>query len=174
MSFFNGPTRKSALSTVTKAQAENSVDTTTYSWSPIRVWDSIKEWWTGITSSDIATSATGDVAATNLQSAIVELAAEKQAKLATLVDEGSSFNTNSLDDVTDNAKEYRATAAITVTLETYTDKPDGFQFIVMAVGGNVTFAGTFVGQGGKTVCAQGSCAWVIRDSAGWKVYGVTV
>lgn len=137
------------LAAASQAQAEDPAGITLLSWTAQRIWQAIAKWWAGVVGT-------------------------LQPKLATIVDKGVSFDTSTLDDVTDNAKDYRATAAITITLETYTDKPEGFQFAVMAVGGAVTFAGTFVGQGGKTICAQGSCAWVIRDSAGWKVYGVTL
>jgi hypothetical protein len=64
-------------------------------------------------------------------------------------------------------------AALTITLETYTSRVEGEQFAVMAVGGDVTFAGTFVGQGGFTVLAQGSIAYVVRDALSWRVFGVT-
>src|SRR5512133_3078964 len=69
--------------------------------------------------------------------------AVKLARIADIVDKGASFNTSTLDDVTDNAKMLNCTQALTITLETYTDKPEGFQFGGMAAGGIVTFVGTY-------------------------------
>lgn len=60
----------------------------------------------------------------------------------------------------------RATASITLQLELYTQRSNGFQFTVMAVGGDVT-----INDGStNTICPQGSYAWVIRDETGWQVY----
>lgn len=97
----------------------------------------------------------------------------RQLRLATIVDKGVSFNTSTLDDVTDNAKMLNCTAAITITLETYTDKPEGFQFGGMAAGGIVTFVGTYERVSTFDKVPVDGMFYVIRKADGWHVGGVT-
>jgi hypothetical protein len=85
--------------------------------------------------------------------------------------DGSIWNINSND--LSSGDIIAATAGLTLTLEDYTARLLGEQFAVMAVGGDVTFAGTFIGEGGFTVLAQGSIAYVVRGATAWRVFGVT-
>jgi len=66
------------------------------------------------------------------------------------------------------------TAALTITLEPFQDKPEGFEFGGFARGGIVTFAGTYSRPGTNWDKVPVGGPWyAYRGPVGWEVGGVT-
>lgn len=95
---------------------------------------------------------------------------EKLNRTEGLIEIGTAYNSSSL---TTSGQIVDCTAALTLTLETYTNRGEGFQFGVIASGGEVTFAGTFDKKSTYTKLAQGDTAWVVRKSGTWHVSGLS-
>jgi len=87
-----------------------------------------------------------------------------------LIETAVGYNSSSL---TASGLILDCTADLTVTLETYSDRDAGFQFGVVASGGDVTFSGTFDSKNSNTVLAQGDTAWVVRKASTWHVAGLS-
>lgn len=174
-----------AYEAASQAEAEAGTEAGLRSWSPVRVWQAVAAKVAAMFGTTAGTICQGNDARlsdartptahkgsheTGGGDALTARGIGGLPDTEDLVETAIAYNSSSL---SHSGQVVDCTAALTITLETYSQRGEGFQFGVIASGGEVTFSGTFDSKSGYTRLAQGDTAWVVRKSGKWHVAGLS-